>query len=137
MIIDTDILIDYFSGKEQAKKQLLKIEKRSISMVTQFELFQGARNKKELNLLKQFIREWSFKIYSVDETMSFGTLFLLEKYSLSHGLKMADALNESGKQFQFITTNSTHFDVDFDPYSWEFACEFISGFGVPCEAEVS
>jgi len=55
----------------------------------------------------------------------------------SQSVKMADALNESGKQFQFITTNSTHFDVDFDPYSWEFACEFISGFGVPCEAEVS
>ncbi len=92
MIIDTDILVDYFRGKKQAKEQLINIEKRSISMVTQFELFQGARDKKELNLLKQFIREWSFKIYSIDETISFGTLFLLEKYSLSHGLKMADAL---------------------------------------------
>ena len=92
MIIDTDILTDYFRGKEQAKKQISAIENRSISMVTQFELFQGARDKKELNLLKQFIREWSFKIYSIDETISFGTLFLLEKYSLSHGLKMADAL---------------------------------------------
>ena len=92
MIIDTDILIDYFRGKKQAQKQIFSVESRSISMVTQFELFQGTRDKKELNLLKQFIREWSFKIYSIDETISFGTLFLLEKYSLSYGLKMVDAL---------------------------------------------
>jgi len=103
MIIDTDILIDYFRGKEQAKKQLLKIEKRSISMVTQFELFQGARNKKELNLLKQFIREWAFNVYSINEFISFETLFLLEKYSLSHGLKMADSL---------IVATAIHYDEE-------------------------
>ena len=103
MIIDTDILIDYFRGEKQAHKQIFSIENRSISMVTQFELFQGARNKKELNLLKQFIREWSFKIYSVDETISFGTLFLLEKYSLSYGLKMADAL---------IAATTIHYDEE-------------------------
>ncbi len=103
MIIDTDILIDYFRGKEHAKKQLLKIEKRSISMVTQFELFQGARNKKELNLLKQFIREWTFNVYSINEFISFETLFLLEKYSLSHGLKMADSL---------IAATAIHYDEE-------------------------
>jgi len=101
MIIDTDILIDYFRGKEEAKKQLLKIEKRSISMVTQFELFQGARNKKELILLKQFIREWDFNVYSINEFISFETLFLLEKYSLSYGLKMADSL---------IAATAIHYD---------------------------
>ena len=48
MVIDTDVLIDYFRGYESAKNQLAEIKNRTISMVSLFELYQGARNRIKL-----------------------------------------------------------------------------------------
>ncbi|MGA1841209.1 MAG: type II toxin-antitoxin system VapC family toxin [bacterium] len=92
MIIDTDILIDYFKGVEKAQKTIKKINEPAISVITLFELCQGARNKKEWNIIRSFLREWAFKIIQLDEKQSLQTLSFMERYNLSHGLKMADAM---------------------------------------------
>ena len=92
MVIDTDVLIDYFRGYESAKKRLEILENRMISMVSLYELYQGARNKKELEVIRSMLREWEFEIIAVNEEQSYQTLFIMEKYSMSHGLKMADAM---------------------------------------------
>ena len=92
MVIDTDVLIDYFRGYESAKNQLAEIKNRTISMVSLFELYQGARNKKELEIIRSMLREWEFEIIAVNEEQSYQILFMMEKYAMSYGLKMADAM---------------------------------------------
>ena len=38
------------------------------------------------------LREWEFEIVAVNEEQSYQTLFIMEKYAMSHDLKMADAM---------------------------------------------
>lgn len=49
MIVDTDVLIWYLKGNENALEAIEELNKFSISVVTYIELVQGMRNKKELN----------------------------------------------------------------------------------------
>jgi len=54
------------------------------------ELLQGARNKHELIVLKQKIK--NYNIIHFDEVTSRLSIGLLEKYNLSHGLLIPDAI---------------------------------------------
>lgn len=92
MIIDTDLLIDYFRGYRAAEERLHELDRRSISIVTLFELYQGARDARELGNIRAMVKEWDIEVIAFTEDQSYQTLFLMEKYSLSHGLTMADAM---------------------------------------------
>ncbi len=92
MVIDTDVLIDYFRGYQSAAGKIAKVDNLIVSIVTVFELYQGARDRKEIDTIRKMLKEWEFKIIPLDEEQSYQTLFLMEKYSLSYGLKMADAM---------------------------------------------
>lgn len=56
------------------------------------ELIQGMRNNRELLLLKRYLREREVGILPVSEGISSRAIFLMELYSLSHGMRMADSL---------------------------------------------
>jgi predicted nucleic acid-binding protein len=79
------------------------------------ELVQGMRNKKELKLLKEYLKNWSIKVIQISENISTKAMFFVEDYYLSHSMELADALmaataidsNEvlltgNGKQYDFI-----------------------------------
>ena len=92
MLVDTDVLIAYFRGKKHAKDVIDKLGPFSISAVVHMELLQGIRNKDELRRLKGFLTERAVHVLSLDEDITFRAISFLERFSLSHSLKMADAL---------------------------------------------
>ena len=53
MLVDTDVLIWYLKGNENAYQVIENSSNFFISVVTYMELVQGMRNKKELNNLRK------------------------------------------------------------------------------------
>ncbi|MBI5822763.1 MAG: type II toxin-antitoxin system VapC family toxin [Chloroflexi bacterium] len=108
-LVDTDILIDSALQVEQAIRCLDDMEQTSdlgISAITQMELIVGCRNKTELRKMEQFLQR--FQVYPVTEQISSLATDLLEKYRLSHGLLIPDALIAStalSLDCNFITKN--------------------------------
>ena len=92
MLIDTDVLIWHMRGNENARGAIYRIEHPAVSIITQMELVQGLRNKRELAVLHQFFDYRGFKVLPVNESISQRALFLMEEWRLSHQLMMADAL---------------------------------------------
>lgn len=93
IIVDTDVLIDVSRGAGEAIACLQQIERQSIlsvSTITEMELIVGCRNKGELRTVERFLSR--FQIIKVSEAISDKAVELLQKYRLSHGLLIADAL---------------------------------------------
>jgi len=93
LIIDTDILIDVGREESLAIERLQIEEKKSIlciSAITKMELIIGCQNKREINILEDFLLR--FEIINISENISNGAISLLKKYRLSHGLLIADAI---------------------------------------------
>jgi len=108
-LVDTDILIDAALQIDEAIRCLDTLERSSalaISTVTQMELVVGCRNKMELRKMGQFLER--FQIIPLNEKVSMTAVELLQKYHLSHGLLMADALIAATAMtwdFDLITKN--------------------------------
>ncbi|MBF0103317.1 MAG: type II toxin-antitoxin system VapC family toxin, partial [Desulfobacterales bacterium] len=93
VLIDTDVLIDFIHGKDEAKSAFLQIEQNfsiSISVITKMELFIGCRNKSELKSIEKFLSQ--FQLIELTKHISKSATDLLHQYHLSHGLLIADAL---------------------------------------------
>ncbi len=92
ILLDTNILIEYFKGDKSIRKTLIeaRFENLAASSVTVMELFYGARNKKELVYIKKALAE----LHTVHLSTSISALSmqLIEKYSKSHNLDIPDAL---------------------------------------------
>lgn len=100
MIFDTDILIWYFRGNNNAKNIINDTAEIAISAITLMELIQGIKNKQELYILNKFLLANSIRIYYINEEINLHAIHLLEGYSLSDGIELADAL---------IAATSLHF----------------------------
>jgi len=92
MIIDTDVLIWFFRGSSAAERLISKAKPRRISIVTHMEIIQGARDKKEISIIKDFLSAFDFEILPLSEKISHSAASLIEQYSLTKGLRVADAL---------------------------------------------
>lgn len=92
MIMDTDVLIWYLRGNENASRIIEDSEDFCISVVTYMELVQGMRNKKELATLRQALHAWKTRILYISEEISIKAMFYVEQHFLSHSVQLADAL---------------------------------------------
>lgn len=92
MIIDTDVLIWYMKGNQNAYKAIENSKNFSISVVTYMELVQGMRDKKELTNLRRALHVWNSKILYISEEISVKAMFFVEQHYLSHSIQLADAL---------------------------------------------
>jgi len=92
MLVDTDVLIWYFKGNENAYQIIENSSNFFISVVTYMELVQGMRNKKELNNLRKALHIWNAKILYISEEISVKAMFYVEQHFLSHSMQLADAL---------------------------------------------
>jgi len=92
MLIDTDVLIWYLKGNENAYQVIENSSNFFISVVTYMELVQGMRNKKELNNLRKALHIWNAKILYISEEISVKAMFYVEQHFLSHSIQLADAL---------------------------------------------
>lgn len=92
VLCDTNILIEYYKNNTIVLQQLRKIGANNIaiSVITQAELFYGARNKQELLMLD---RHLSFcHCYALDEQISLAFTELMKIYALSHRSSIPDML---------------------------------------------
>lgn len=92
ILCDTNILIAWLKGDEQTIEILQKIglENLLIPSITFMELIQGTRNKNELLKLKRKIK--NYNIIHFNDVTSKLAINLTEKYYLSHGLLIPDAI---------------------------------------------
>ena len=112
MIIDTDVLIWYSRGYQEAINALHSLERFSISVVTYIEIVQGVRNKKELNAFKKALGILNAQIIQIDELVSTKAMFYVEQYALSHSMELANALIGASaviKQLPLLTGNEKHY----------------------------
>ena len=92
MIVDTDVLIWYMRGNARAQRVIDDLGRFEISAVTYMEVLQGIRNQGELRTFKRFLVERGIACISIDPSISDRALYLMERYALSHAMKMGDAL---------------------------------------------
>jgi len=92
MLVDTDVLIWYLKGNENAYQVIENSNNFFVSVVTYMELVQGMRNKKELNNLRKALHIWNAKILYISEEISVKAMFYVEQHFLSHSMQLADAL---------------------------------------------
>jgi len=112
MIFDTDVLIWVQRGNEKAASLIDKTEERLISSQTYMELLQDAKNKKQHQLVKNFLSEYGFEIIPISENISHRATVYVEEYSLSHSVHAADAIiaaTATENNLVLCTGNKKHF----------------------------
>lgn len=114
MHIDTDVLIWYFRGNEKAKRALERLDSLSVSSVVYMGLLQGVRDKTELAHLKHFFIQKNIAIHSINASIDSRSIYFIEKYALSHGLRLADALIAATADIHgetLFTANAAHYRI--------------------------
>lgn len=114
-LIDTDILIDFLRGSDQAEKYLKHISSdplASISVITVAELYVGVREGKERIILDHFIQE--FKILEINERIAQQGGIYLRDFGKTHGIGLADALIAATAfdyDLKLVTLNKKHYPM--------------------------
>ena len=112
MIIDTDVLIWYLRGNENAQKIIHANIPFRISVINYMELTQGMKTKNELKVLQKHLRKWSTEIIQINENISTRAMFFVEDYYLSHSMELGDAIIAATaleKQEVLLTANDKHY----------------------------
>lgn len=92
MLFDTDVLIWALRGSKRAAGVIDRAERRAVSIVNYMELLQGARDKREIKLLRSFLKELEFDALPLSENIGHRAGVYMEEYALKTGLCLADAL---------------------------------------------
>jgi predicted nucleic acid-binding protein len=114
MVIDTDVLIWYMKGNQNAYKVIENSKHFFISVVTYMELVQGMRNKNELNNLRKALNAWGSKILYISEEISVKAMYFVEQHFLSHSIQLADALigaTAISNGLPILTGNDKHYKI--------------------------
>ena len=126
MIFDSDVLIWFFRGNENAKKIVRGNIPFSISAVSYMELLQGALNKQELFSIKKFLEKSETKIIPMNEEITHRAMEYVENYALSDSMELADALIASTaieNNETLCTANGKHYkcvpDLQMDLFKVE------------------
>lgn len=112
LLIDSDVLIWLTRGNTNANQRLNQIDPWHISTITYLELAQGCRNKQELERVKQGLDMMQTIILPVTPGISERAMLLIDSYTLSHGLQLADALIAATAlehKLVLLTGNVKHF----------------------------
>lgn len=113
-LLDTDVLIWYLRGNENAYDLIHSLDDFCISSITYMELVQGMRNKNELRVLQRTLKQWNVKTIYVNEEISAKALFFVEEHFLSHSMELADAMigaTASMYGMTLVTANDKHYKV--------------------------
>lgn len=112
MIFDTDVLIFAQKGNMKAARLINETEDRKISIITYMELLQGALNNNHRQIIKNFIKDYNFIIFNVNEYIGDRALVYIESYALSYAMVIADALIAATTietEETLCTANTKHF----------------------------
>jgi len=92
VLCDTNIFIEIYKGNSLIIEnfKIIGQDNVAISDVSCAELLYGARNKKELNLIRKDIDK--LIVLPISSSISTRAVKLVEEFSLSHNLNLPDAL---------------------------------------------
>ena len=112
-LLDTDILIEYLRGREQAATFLESLTgDLLLSVITVAELYSGIRNALEEKSVERFLH--TFEVISIDEVIARRAGLLRREYRQSHGTGLADALiavSAENAHATLVTFNERHFPM--------------------------
>lgn len=92
LLVDTGVLIWLLRGRSSARAAVDACPSVEISAITYMELLQGVRDNAELRLLRQTVRLNGWRILPLAEAIGHRATLYIERFGLSHGLRLADAL---------------------------------------------
>ena len=92
MLIDTDVLVWLFRGRESARQAIEDCGNIELSAVTYMELVQGVRDKSELNLIRRTIADNQWRVIPIGEDICHRAMLYVENHVLKYGTRLADAL---------------------------------------------
>ena len=92
VLIDSDVLIWLMRGNPAAMAAVNQQTDWYISAVSYMELVQGCRNKAELKAIQKAFKSGAGDVLPITQGISDAACRLVEKYSLSHSVHLADAL---------------------------------------------
>jgi predicted nucleic acid-binding protein len=113
LVVDTDVLIDYLRGQDQAVVFLEGSEQRlALSVITIAELYAGVRDGEERQQLDAFVE--AFEVLPLPKEAAVVAGLWRRHYGRSHGTGLADALiaaSVDGLQGTLVTLNRRHFPM--------------------------
>lgn len=92
MLVDTDVLIWHLRGLPRATQRLDQLPRLTISAITWLELLQGMRSREELLAVQKSLAMRNTEQLPVTPAITHRAVALMENLTLSHGLRMGDAL---------------------------------------------
>ncbi len=111
ILLDTNVLIEILKNNKDTIQEVSSLTPLlAISSITAMELIIGARNKREVQLLNQFIAR--FQMIHLEPAISLTALKLIASYAKSHALDIPDALISAtalNKQAPLLTYNKKDF----------------------------
>ncbi|MEP7234351.1 MAG: type II toxin-antitoxin system VapC family toxin [Ignavibacteriota bacterium] len=91
MLVDTNILIDFLRGKQEAGSFIFSgTFEVSISIISITELFAGVRSQREIEEIQELLQ--TLHIHTLNEEIAEKAGNLLRKFGKSHQIGIADAL---------------------------------------------
>ena len=112
VLIDSDVLIWFMRGLPKAIAALETAGDWYISAVSYMELIQGCLNKAEVKAVQKALKSADDGVLPVTQGISDLACTLVEKYSLSHSVHLADALIAATALHHglpLLTANIKHF----------------------------
>lgn len=113
LLIDTDVLVDYLRGRNEAVNYIDNLSASLfLSVITVAELYAGVRDRKERAQLDSFIG--AFGVIPLDYTIAVTGGLYRRDYGKSHGTGLADALiaaTAMTRQLILVTLNKKHFPM--------------------------
>ena len=85
-LFDTNILIDYLLGSDEAKAELARHRSRLVSIVTWMEVLAGAKDEAEADVVEMFLRD--FSIVPLTRSVAREAVALRQ----THRLRLPDAI---------------------------------------------
>ncbi len=105
-VFDTNILIDYLTGRDEAREEFDRYSRRGISIVTWMELQIGSRTDAEADVIDLFLRE--FRVIEITRQVARGAAEIRRRtrIRLPDAIIWATAQAESA---QLVTRNTKDF----------------------------
>lgn len=108
-VFDTNILIDYLNGFDEAERELDQYDEKIISIITQIELLAGAKTSDDDDLINRFLL--NFTVKPLDYFVANMTILLRR----THKRKLPDTIiyaTAKSERCLLVTRNTKDFDSE-------------------------
>ena len=117
MLFDTDVLIWVLRGNPRAARAVDAVPERGLSVVSYTELLQGARDRREVGVIRSFLSDLDFQMLPLSENIGHRAAIYMEQYALKVAMSLADALVASTAvegRLTLCTANRKHYQLIAD-----------------------